>query len=87
MYTDTDRYIQVKAVYDSFYVQGFVAILIFGNFLANAAQSELLPERGTEQDQIFNIIDLTFTWYISVYIGVYDVCPSAAHSKTRYSTL
>jgi hypothetical protein len=38
IYTDMYRYIQVKAVYDSNSVQGFVAILIFGNFLANAAQ-------------------------------------------------
>ena len=58
----------MKEVYDSNLVQGFVAILIFGNFLANAAQSELLPERGTTEDRIFHVVDLTFTWFVCMYI-------------------
>jgi hypothetical protein len=37
----------------------------------NAAQSELLPESGSKEDYIFNIMDLTFTWYCVLYASSY----------------
>ena len=62
------------------------------NFLANAAQSELLPERGTDEDNIFNVMDLTFTWFVCVCVCVCVCIPyiythtyTHKQEKTTYS--
>ena len=51
----------VRAWYISNPVQILVAILIFANFIINAAQSELLPEPGTSEDMFFTMFDNFFT--------------------------
>ena len=53
---------RVGSYYRGETAQILVAILIVANFLVNAAQSEMLPEKGTASDQTFNAIDVFFTW-------------------------
>ncbi len=50
-----------KRFYDSDFLQGCVAFLIFGNFVANVAQSELQPIAGIYADSAFTSVDTFFT--------------------------
>jgi len=53
---------KIAKVYASNPVQIAVAVLIFSNFLANAAQSEMLPEDDSDAYVLFQRIDDFFTW-------------------------
>ncbi|EKX49828.1 hypothetical protein GUITHDRAFT_104223 [Guillardia theta CCMP2712] len=52
---------KVAAFYSSNAVQGFVAVLIFANFIANAIESEIKPAEGTQVAKNFSTLDLIFT--------------------------
>uniref|UniRef100_A0A7S0QNQ4 EF-hand domain-containing protein n=1 Tax=Cryptomonas curvata TaxID=233186 RepID=A0A7S0QNQ4_9CRYP len=53
--------IHCKRFYDSDFLQGCVAFLIFSNFVANVAQSELQPIAGSFADSSFTNVDTFFT--------------------------
>ncbi len=53
--------IQCKRFYDSDFLQGCVAFLIFSNFIVNIAQSELQPTPGSNADSSFTSVDTFFT--------------------------
>lgn len=53
--------IRCKRFYDSTFLQGVVAFLIFGNFVANVAQSEMQPTPGSSADSSFTSLDTFFT--------------------------
>ena len=53
--------IRCKRFYNSDFLQGIVAFLIFGNFVANVAQSEMQPTPGSSADSAFTSLDTFFT--------------------------
>ena len=72
--------IRCKKIYDSGTMQGFVACLIFGNFIANVAQAEVQPEAGSLQEASFNASDTFFTGAAPVFSP--DLSP-VTHLRTQ----
>ena len=60
----------VSAFYESNPVQILVAVLIFANFIANAAQSELNPPDNTRGSDFFGALDVAFTYIFTVELVV-----------------
>jgi hypothetical protein len=65
--------IRCKRFYDSDLLQGCVAFLIFGNFVANVAQSELQPTPGSSADSSFTSVDTFFTGNLNSRSSHYSV--------------
>ena len=66
-----DRYQEALRIwYASDPVQIVVAILIVANFLANAAQTEMLPDVGSKADNVFSAMDLAFTYIFIVELAI-----------------
>lgn len=52
---------KITAVYNSNVTQGVIAILIFANFVTNAIQAQFVPDHGSEEEQMYERLDLAFT--------------------------
>ncbi|EKX39507.1 hypothetical protein GUITHDRAFT_114473 [Guillardia theta CCMP2712] len=61
---------KIAMFYDSNPVQSVVAFLITINFLANAAQSELLPKEGSSMANFFAVLDDLFTILFTIELGL-----------------
>jgi hypothetical protein len=60
----------LRAWYASDPIQIVVAVLIVANFLANAAQTEILPSKEDKAYQLFQDMDLFFTYVFTVELAV-----------------
>mmetsp|Transcript_21259 Transcript_21259/g.48808 ORF Transcript_21259/g.48808 Transcript_21259/m.48808 type:complete len:579 (-) Transcript_21259:171-1907(-) len=60
----------VRNIYTSTPCQVLVAILIFGNFAANATQFQLVPKEGSSEETLFFIIDLIFSVLFTLELAV-----------------
>jgi voltage-gated sodium channel len=62
--------IAVRVVYESTQFQVCVAIAILINFLCNAVEAELLPEKGSEADKVLQTFDLVFVALFTIELAI-----------------
>lgn len=62
--------VAVGSVYASDPVQLFVAVVIVINFMCNAVEAELLPQEGSQEDNVLEAFDRVFVALFTIELGI-----------------